>query len=713
MYGVSKAYLAATRLPAQRHRATGTILTSDGIAHPFGNSDILSGSLTLTRQCSEGDQVKIGSVYAGELDVTITSAEAYRSLLDGATITLSSGLMLADGTWEDVPEGIFTVSSAEWSRSGVAIVAYDGMLRLDKAAGSITATGRAYQLLVAACEACGLVLGSTEAEVSAMPNGAEDLSLYTDGNDIETWRDYVSWLCQTLACFATMGRDGRLRLRRYGGTPVDAWDASMRWDGARFSDFVTRYTGLSVVEMANQSTTYYGMPTDDGLTYNLGSNPWLQKGLDATKTRRRRAILEALQDVAYVPFDVRGIGTPALDVGDCVSFTGGLAGASSLGCIMKSTWTLNGGIELQGFGSDPALATGNSKTDKNLSGLVSTVSASEVNYYEYVNAEPYEIGPKTQVAEVDFASKTDTMVEFEASVLLSSEGDVSSSAGTTTYSRTRVLATYELNGSTITTYLPVETYADGEHALVLYKPLAAKAGTGNVLKVYLAAEGGTIRIGAMGIDAVVSGKGLAADTSAWDGTEKLYGKVGLSLAHTTSSAYRAFSASASQAQAEPKGQALADAVDLSLAHAAPSAYRAFSATATRGYGSQTVNASRASNYSYDPSRVSITDGFRASEPASVTTDALGSDMTVAGISSFSASCSADVTFQLSPDGTTWYRRAGDGWAAASGEGDGSTARELSSAADFSAVFSGGTRLRFLLPATTSYLYDATLTYERT
>ena len=54
----------------------------------------------------------------------------------------------------------------------------------------------------------------TQAEVDALPNGTESLSLYTE-NDIETWQDFIFWVAQATGTFATMDRQGKLVLRKY------------------------------------------------------------------------------------------------------------------------------------------------------------------------------------------------------------------------------------------------------------------------------------------------------------------------------------------------------------------------------------------------------------------------------------------------------------------------------------------------------------------
>ena len=127
MYAVSEQYKAAMKQPVQRFRMTGTI--GD---HPFTDDNILAGSFSITNQCTGNDEITIGQVYVGELDVTFMNMPISRYGWKGLEIRPVFGMKIADGTYEDVPLGVFTVETAEWTASGVVIKAYDHMALLDK-----------------------------------------------------------------------------------------------------------------------------------------------------------------------------------------------------------------------------------------------------------------------------------------------------------------------------------------------------------------------------------------------------------------------------------------------------------------------------------------------------------------------------------------------------------------------------------------------------
>ena len=571
MYGVSDTYKTAMHQAVQKFRLTGTLGTTD-----FTDENILAGSFSITNQCCGNNEVQIGQVYVGELDATFLNLPLTRYSLKGMKITPSFGLMLADGSYEDLPLGVFNISEASWTMSGLVVKAYDNMSLLDKKCNTRQTTGTAYEMALLATEACGLTLGTTEAEFRTFANGTETFSLYAE-SDIETWRDFISWVAQTVGCNAMAGRDGSIIFRSYGQTVVDTLDEEHRFEGASFSDFETKYTGLSCVNLADQTTKYYHVENDDALVYNLGTNPLMQYGVDETKDALRTNVLTALQKIDYVPFKVALIGNPAYDLMDVFSFSGGIADAKKLFCMTKYNFKYNGGYEMEGVGENPALASAKSKTDKNISGLLAQVEQGKLGITTFTNASAYAIATDDlKVISIQFATSEANHMQFFGQIIVdvkadavnrssnaagtivvpfpattsgssgseessgtdtgsdNSEGSSSETteeAGTTTDVSVEVnlpvswledgqavcYATFELNDTKIKIHHPVETWHSGKHTFLLYYPIEdVTANYTNTFNVYLRMSGGTGNIEIGGIVASISGQAMAAQ-EAWDG----------------------------------------------------------------------------------------------------------------------------------------------------------------------------------------------------
>lgn len=499
MYQVSEEYLKQTKRKVQTFRLAGTV---NKIA--FTNHDILSGSFTITNQCSEQNDVKIGSVYIGELKCTF-KPDLQVPDWTNAQIIVSEGLLIGGTAWEDVPLGVYTVSEANDTEYGVDITAYDNMARFNRSCTVDITIGTPYELLTLACTTCEVELGLTQADVDALPNGTESLSLYTE-NDIETWQDFVFWVAQATGTIATMDREGKLVLRSYTQNVVDTLTNHERFTGSKFSKFETRYSGLSCVNMADDTTSYYGSNPDNYLTYNLGSNPFLQYGVDSYKEQIRRAVLTALLQIDYVPFETSCLCGAMYDLGDIIRCTDGIA-PGKLGCVMMYDYTFNGGYKITGFGSDPALATAKSKTDKNLEGLRNNVSTNEILFFNYENASAIQIGDGESKAIIDirFTSSVSIGVLFQAEILLEATATEADVIGTIEYT---------LNEVTIIGYNPTETWKNGKHILSLMYMLMIEENSINRWMVKLNIAGGSIAIAQ--VHAVIYGQGLVG-TIEWDG----------------------------------------------------------------------------------------------------------------------------------------------------------------------------------------------------
>ena len=241
MYNVSNDYMTAESKAVKQFKLKGKCCGFD-----FTDADILSGSFSITEQCSSPSEITLGAVYIGQLSATfLNNLGIDRNGWVGGTVTVAVGLKLNGGAYEYIPVGTYTIAEAKHARSGVEIVAYDNMSLFDKSITFDTTYGTVYQLLGAFCLESGVELGMTEAEVEAFPNGSRTLGIYRD-NDCETYRDLLSNLAAACCAFATVDREGKLVLRPFSGASVASFDSSERFQGCKFSDYATCYAGVTV-----------------------------------------------------------------------------------------------------------------------------------------------------------------------------------------------------------------------------------------------------------------------------------------------------------------------------------------------------------------------------------------------------------------------------------------------------------------------------------
>lgn len=570
MYPVSEAFLAAVQENTRKFYWTGRITTKTGAIYEFGNEDIVKGSGYISSQCCGSSEIEIGTVYAAEMGITLYSG-IDRYTLEDAKIELFYHLWVAGGAFEQVPMGIFEVSEANRTLHCLEIKAYDYMLRFEKNFNGFETVGNAYAFLTLCCKACDVELAHTQAEMEAMPNGSELLSVYTE-NDIETYRDVLFYVGQVLGGFFCINREGKLELRKYGNEPVVTVSSRQRFSSS-FSDFITRYTAISSTNIRTQIAEYYALEQDDGLTMNLGVNPLLQFGLEETRKTLLEHILDDLSVIRYVPFDSDTIGNPALDLGDVLVFSGGHADESQLACVTGFQIKINGRHSLKCVGKNPRLAQAKSKNDKNISGLLNQIEAGKIGIHTFTNASAYSVSrTDTKIISIEFAEAEETHVQFFAIVLVdvAADGVVQhgKAAGTvvvpvpsvaedgtevvtdisvelelpvTVSTDGRVIAyvKYELNDEEVLIHYPVETWGSGKHMLPLYYPIEKLIPNfTNTFNVYLRMEGGIGQIETGGCIASISGQGMAA-AAGWDGKIELQETIGR-LPFETGMAVRGF-----------------------------------------------------------------------------------------------------------------------------------------------------------------------------
>ena len=512
MYNTSAAYREAIKKQVQEHRLHGQVIIGED-AFDFNQDNVLKKSFSLANQCSGNDMVTIGSVYTAELTVTLMGLDLQRYTLKDAQIVPYFDLLTRDG-WESVPLGVFYVQEAEWTIWGVELTAHDGMIKFEKPMGFDTTYGSIWDFVSMACEACGVTLGMSTAQIRALPNGNTEMGIYAE-NDLETWKDLIYWCAVTTGTIATFNRSGELEFRRYGITPVDELDADHRYKDARFSDFETRYTGVSLTDMKSGTTKRFSVNPDNGLTMELGKNPFLQYGTTSDIRERAEAILNAITVIDYVPMRVSMSGDPAYDLTDVIRFTMGAADEAKISCITSFDWTFGDTYEMEGVGKNPALEDAKSKIDKELQAISSQVSSQEMIFYEFTNSQPITIGDGDSaiISNLRYSALVNTKVVFTLEALL----DIETTVSGITYTDAAGLVTYELNESQITEYKPKETWFDGDHIMHLRYVLDLNTTVMQHLVVKLAMTGGSVTIGVGAIKATLQGQGLAA-TDTWDGT---------------------------------------------------------------------------------------------------------------------------------------------------------------------------------------------------
>ena len=508
MYETSAAYQIAVTKNARAHRLTGNV---NGVS--FSGTSVIQNSFSIRNQLCAATKIELGGVYVGELDLTF--AKAFAESLDlrgswkGQTITASIGVEVAGGTFEYIPMGVYTIADANWVDAGLQIVAYDVMGELDKALTFDTTTGTIGDFLALIAQECDVVFDMTAEDIAVLVNSDQVLSIYP-GSPMETFRDLLSQLCVVCAAYATATRDGKLVIRPLPdtSTSVRTIPATLRYSTS-FRDYTSFYTELDVTNMEDDTVSVYVNDNPNGLIMDIGGNPFLQYGIDSVVAARRQAIIDAIEPFEATPFAVSILPDPSLDLGDVITFTGGI-GQGAVGCIMSIVHKADCTI-IEGYGENPAAAGVSSLTDKAIAAASGKNKANELTYYTYVNAEAKTIDTtETSLYSINFSASQRTTVEWwhEMKLLVDLDGGASQA----------LTLAYYLDGE-LQDYDPVDSWSvDGYHMVRLggwFKDVTPSVP--HTFEVKAVVNGGTATIGIEDLHVLLKGQAMnASDT--FDGT---------------------------------------------------------------------------------------------------------------------------------------------------------------------------------------------------
>lgn len=499
MFPLNEKYRIAMKRQVHRYAISGTIGNKN-----FTDADF--SKLTITNRIADDNTVNIGSVYMAELHITfLKSLGIAWNLTNGWEISLSEGLWIKeDEVYTYIPMGHYFIHETKTTKEGIEVTAYDAMCKLDKSWRGLAVKNRTLPaILDDICEACGVELASID--FTQFPNSSTVFTLASE-NDCETYRDILSWIALTMGSYATINRFGFLDLRMYTSTaydPADYIDEDARADSYAFNDYYTRYTGLYATDSERKATKYFHVEPDDGLTYNIGTNPFIQNVTEQKFAQTCEAILNGIQNIDYVPFSIDTLPTAVYDLGDVIQFSGG-AGGGKQGCIMLYDYTYNQESHFEGLGQNPQLADAKSKTDKNISGILSQVDAAKEYMYSFSNDDEIVLSQNWKtVLSQRFGTATATWAMFQAEILCDDP------AGSVVEVR------YLLDNEVVSRY-PIETWIEGKHILSLMYPITTDEGNYYNWVVQLRTDGGAVEIHQGDAIGIIKGQGLVS-SDVWNG----------------------------------------------------------------------------------------------------------------------------------------------------------------------------------------------------
>lgn len=513
MRNVSAAFRAKIKDPQRVEHVRGTVGSES-----FDDSNIIH--LEYQNQCSDNKDVTLGSARIGKMSVSFCKLNIPRYSWRGLEISLDYGLEIDDeGTIEWIDDLLnVTIAKAEWTDTGINCTAYDCLSELDEPVNFSQTTGRIFGMLTLISQETGVPLGISSEECAELPNGNETFNIYQP-NDISTYRDFVSSIAAAVGGFATATGSGELTIKSFADSEVVfQFGPKDRIVGSVFSDYITNYAGITIQDKEN-GLEYYTV-SNSGSYIAIGANPLLQADLKATRDRQRQAVANVAHSINYVPFQISILNCPVFELGDLIECNGGIAGEESVTCcVMAIDWTFKATTSMEGFGADPNLTAGKSRTDKALNSVKKQTQDQSLTYYTFTNSDEIEINDyeQTTLIDVEFAvnSPTTVMMFHELKMLNRLVDD------------TQTVTLYFYHGDDLINYQPADTYSEDDEFHFFpsfYTLLNVQNGVTQRWRVKAQTSSGTATIDIGDVQATLVGQKMVAQ-DAFKGTihvEDLY-----------------------------------------------------------------------------------------------------------------------------------------------------------------------------------------------
>lgn len=547
MYNVSAEYLSAVRALSRTDRLTGILELANGTSIELKDNKIFERTLELVHDVISGEELEFGTAMLKQLSFSLRTHQE-RYVFYDARITPYYGVKLADGTWFDVPLGVFEVAEAERVGSSVQLVAYDDLLKFDKDYDGAAMTGTCYEVLLEICGLCGVPLALTEEEVAAFPNG--DSSIYIDSKTgCATYRDCLKVIAQKLAAFVTTDRAGNLVLRRYGSEVTATLKRSNRFK-TTLADYICRYAGITV-NAGGQAWSSYDESVGSGLELIIQDAPAWDYGTDEALQAMTDALLAELLRIPYTPAKLSISNDPAIECGDMVALETDTGTVNTL--VTGFTWRYRARMDLESTGANPYLKSIKPQKSLIIRELEKQTEYNKLIFYSFSNPTALTVsGSEVEpIANVTFVTVEDTTAMFLAQLpitvavedivteteeektvtvtdstgaeatILDAEGNPLTltvlAKNTDTKPGTVDVEIYYYLDGTLVDYTLVERLTNGPHILSLFYPFSGLTGNQNYTwDVRIRVAEGSATIAKNALKATITGQGLAAAT-VWDG----------------------------------------------------------------------------------------------------------------------------------------------------------------------------------------------------
>jgi hypothetical protein len=392
------------------------------------------------------------------------------------------------------------------------------MSKMDAVAKSQFTDMTPYEIMESCCENTGVELGNTEEEFENFINGTDYVSEYvTDGESTQSYSAILQAVSQMMGGYVTIDND-KLYFRQY---KMDA--DRVYGDDDRFSlemaDYESWYSGMTYTKIRDNKVEVLG--DTEGLVYNMGTNTFMQYGLDEALLVKYQAIFDSITTYVFTPFTATLTIDPSLRVGDIVSFTGNGVVSGKVAPVTSITYKSSGTMEIKCGGENPKLKDKSGNISETTQYLLNSANENKIVYYNFENQEELICGDNEEIElfNISFVTSSATQLILQGEILLDVETSEITDGDTYTVGDAVARVRYVYDDNEIEGFYPTETYQDGKHILNLFYPLIPDKNVESHRFIgYLSMSGGNASIEEYNSKNMIYGQGLYASSKPWDGT---------------------------------------------------------------------------------------------------------------------------------------------------------------------------------------------------
>lgn len=340
MYNASSAFFTAIRQHDRVMKAKVVMRRTGFLDVTYDDTQIISMSRTAANL--SGQYFEIGDVVSAQFQLTLKNLDFSLSSVqfNGAALYPSIGAVLADGSVEYVPLGVYYVDVPEKPEGSIVLPCYDGIVNLDVLYNSTLAYPAT--LLQIAQEIASL--GGLTLTTTSFPNASVSIPAAPSLVGT-TLRQALAWVAEAAGCFAVCDRNGDLDIRWYTASSEAISPANyytLQWgDGV-----IPAYDGVEI-EVASGRMDGPSQGTCKN-PYQIVANPLLSQVQSDNSIEYVSSALPALytqlNGFSFMPFEAEWSADPALDVGDIITVTD-RTGATYTTYVMSDALSYDGGLK--------------------------------------------------------------------------------------------------------------------------------------------------------------------------------------------------------------------------------------------------------------------------------------------------------------------------------------------------------------------------------